>query len=193
MINEDSARKAFLNAKNAFDPDRCFPNYVFTKPWDTFLFFPSDWMFMKEFANEVSTIITLEKANTACLLNISRLDPLEIKSHAAIFIDRETTADEYLNLLREEEGSEIAWLYLMEKYILTSDVGSWCMYCEKLSDIAILAITNTALRELRPAIEKMGPFTFEDACSSGQDGVFPFNDMSQEWFDGLYKNYVWAK
>jgi len=146
-------------------------------------------MFGKTLVKALPVFIRLEQANTVCLLNITQSSSLEFEGCAALFLNTEITAKEYDDLI-SNDGAEVGWFYLMEDYICTSDVGSWCMYCEMTSDIAVLAISSAGLEQFRPALDILQPYTLEEACRPGQEGVFPFNDMSQEWHDGLFKNYV---
>ena len=189
---EKKCHEAFLNARNAFDSNMKFPNNVFTKAWDYYLFFPSDRMLQKYFANSVSKFIVLEQANIVCLLNLTESSSLEFENAAALYLDQDITEEKYFSLIWGSGPAESeAWVFHMEyDYICTSDIGSWCMYCERLSDIAVLAISSEGLEQLRPALDILQPYTLEEACRPGQEGVFPFNDMSQEWHDGLFKNYV---
>ncbi|MDY0273467.1 MAG: hypothetical protein RBR37_13350 [Advenella sp.] len=186
-INESSCRKALLNARNAFDLDMNFPNNVFTQHWDHYLFFPSDRMFGKTLVKALPVFIRLEQANTVCLLNITQSSSLEFEGCAALFLNTEITAKEY-DYLISNDGAEVGWFYLMEDYICTSDVGSWCMYCEMTSDIAVLAISRAGLEQLRPALDILQPYTLEEACRPGQEGwqakpdgvVLPFALMCRE-------------
>ncbi|MDY0271122.1 MAG: hypothetical protein RBR37_01230 [Advenella sp.] len=191
-VDENSCRKALLNARNAFDPAIKFPQNIFTRRWDHYLFFPSDRMFGETFVEALPAFMTLEQANTVCLLNLTQSSSLDFEGCAALFLNMEITAKEY-NYLISHNDEELGWVYVMDDYICTSDVGGWYMYCERLSDIAVLALSNAGLVQFRPALDILQPYTLEEACRPGQDGVFPFNDMSQEWHDGLFKNYVHAQ
>lgn len=168
-INESSCRKALLNARNAFDSDMEFPENVFTKAWDHYLFFPSDRMFGKTFVEALPVFIGLEQANTVCLLNLTQSSSLEFEGCAALFLNTEITAKEY-DYLISHNGEELGWVYVMDDYICTSDVGGWCMYCERLSDIAVLAISSAGVEQLRPALDILQPYTLEEACRPGQEG-----------------------
>ncbi|MDY0271121.1 MAG: hypothetical protein RBR37_01225 [Advenella sp.] len=193
-IDENSCRKALLNARNAFDPKIKFPNNVFTRSWDCYLFFPSDRMLRKDFANSISEFIFLEQANIVCLLNLTRSPSLEFESAAALYLDKDINESQYHALIWGSGPAEAeGWIFNMEDYICTSDVGSWCMYCERTNDIAVLALSNAGLTQFRPALDILQPYTLEEACRPGQDGVFPFNYMIPEWHDGLFKNYVYAQ
>ena len=193
-ISEKNCRKALLNARNAFDPDMKFPNNVFTQHWDYYLFFPSDRMLRHDFVYPISKFITLENASIVCLLNLSRSPSLEFENADALYLDKEMGEDEYYALICGN-GPAIpdGWIYDVDDYICTSDVGSWCMYCERANEIAVLALSEMGLEQFRPALDILQPYTLEEACRPGQEGVFPFNHMVPEWHDGLFKNYVHAQ
>ncbi|MDY0271123.1 MAG: hypothetical protein RBR37_01235 [Advenella sp.] len=191
--DENNCRKSFSNAVSAFRSGRKFPHYVFTQRWEHFLFLDEGWLFCKEFVDIASELLTIEKSNVICLLNLARSMSYEFEEAAAVYLDKNSKGKDYVDFLRgNKPGDPEAWIFNMEEYICISDVGEWCIYCE-MGDMAVIAFQENGLEKFKSAIGLLHAYPLDQVCLPGQDGLFPYNEMSQEWHDGLFRNYVHAQ
>jgi hypothetical protein len=189
IARENIRKRAFKNLADALKSDVFFPNNVFSGASSGYLFFPSDHMFVGTFVSAVKMLLDAENADVACLLNLSESAEMKFETASAIYMDQVIAGTSYETKLRGNGPSD-GWIYSMNRYGCASNVGRWCMYCERTNDIAVVALqsVNDIVRFERPlALLKAG--FLESLCGSGEKGVFPFNKLTPEWRDGLTRNY----
>jgi hypothetical protein len=187
--NKKAREKAFLTLIKDLNFDARFPQNVFLGKWDRFLFCESDRIFCPEFIDAVNEFLDIENAAVACLLNLDITDSMEFESAGAMYLDRSITQSEYDRRLRGNGPSD-GWIYRMDRYACTSDVGEWCIYCERNTDVAVIALRSAeGLEKFRSPLLKMWAYPLETICDSKDKKVFPFTHLVPAWREGLAKNY----
>lgn len=139
----------------------------------------------------MAQLLQLEQAHAACLLNLDRTKVFEFGKSAAMFVDETTTGNQYWDALKEGGGAE-GWLFAMEPYVCTSDVGEWCIYCERSNDMAVIALREkNSLQKFEEPLNALYAKPLEDLIEGGSSSMFPFNSdrMYPYWRDRLLKNY----
>ncbi|VVE56308.1 hypothetical protein PAQ31011_05097 [Pandoraea aquatica] len=187
---KQSQRDALNMLLGLIDFKKKFPENVFRGKWGGVLFFESDAMFSTEFAEVVSGLLRYEGANAASLVNIDEAKSLGFENVSALFLDGEVTGDLYQSFLIGA-GPAKGWLYNVDSYACASDVGGWCIYCEKSNDIGVIAsrepITSLAGQQ---ALRLLGARPIETLIAGGGSALFPFNRLVDSWREGLMQNYA---
>ncbi len=180
---------AFGNTKRSISCDTLLPELVFAGVWCRFLFFESDRIFGNHFIGAVDELMRLEGASVSCLVNLDLTPVFAFESTAAIYIDQATTNEEYSAALRSG-GPQSGWLYRVDRYACASDVGAWCIYCEKSNDVAVIALRNDAdYKRFRDALDRLWAKPIEELVDGGGAPLFPFDHLVPKWRKGLLDNY----
>ena len=137
-VTQNSMRLATKNLDAALATNRRFPEFVFTARWGTVFFFDPDWLFSADSVEIFKALLACENGALVCLKNLDCA--LDKGMHEdTLFLDKAILGAIYLaQLLGTEPGSGL--LYQMDRYGCTSDVGRWCIYCERNNDIAAIAV-----------------------------------------------------
>jgi hypothetical protein len=188
-IEDGTRRRAFENLVAALRLDKRLPENVFSEAWRNFLFFQSDWMFTELFVDALRAFFDAEGASVACLLRLSEADSPEFEKAAALYLGGTTVGSDYEARLRGN-GPPGGWLYGMDRYACASDVGDWCIYCEKENDVAVVALRGVdGLVRFRSALESLRADSLESIYDSNGRGVFPFTKLTTEWRLALADHY----
>ncbi|TCG09428.1 hypothetical protein BZM27_05610 [Paraburkholderia steynii] len=181
-------RQSYANAIAAYDSGKNFPEQVFHGNWQKFLFFQSDYLFSSEFVDTVHDVLQQERANTVCLLNLGRTNVDDSESSASIYIDEEMNGESFMDRL-VAGGPAGGWLFAVERYVCASDVGSWSIYCEKDSDIAVVALRASEDDKLECCFRHVFAEPITKLLEQGAPPRFPFSDLLPTWREGLLDNY----
>jgi hypothetical protein len=185
--NESARRRAFGNLLRAVDVQKRMPMNVFFGTWAKFLFFESDRIANAKFVEVVAQLLTAENATIGGLLNVFETKSFVFEHIAALFLDKATTGIDYMACLRGTSPA-VGWLYSMGTYACASDVGEWCIYCERDNDIAIIGLRdNDGVAKFKAPLEELSAGSIEALEASG---FFPFNKLIPTWRKGLIENYV---
>jgi hypothetical protein len=179
---------ATANALSAIRSEARFPHYVFSNQWDDFLFFDSYFLFVEAFIETKDTIFDEEASLCIALVNLGNAEIGSDPEPRSIYLDRSTTFSEYLSMLKGD-GSPDNWLFLMDRYVCTSDKGNWCIYCEKQNDVAVLAVrrdfSTPTLGKLQALLEAE---SIKTLFASKRDRIF--DNLVPEWRNGLATEYI---
>jgi hypothetical protein len=180
-------RKAYANATGSVRIDARLPQNVFVGVWNTFLFFEETRIFERPSVEILHGILDVEGSQSICLANLGNAEVYD--PPPARYVDRTTDAAGYISLLRGNGGPD-AWLYLRDRYAFSSDVGAWCIYCEKQEDIGILAIRREHdVKKLSPAIEKLSAKPIEALERASKIGELNFELLLPVWRSALREHY----
>ncbi|WP_250526571.1 hypothetical protein [Caballeronia sp. GAWG2-1] len=180
---------AVANLKQALDFDALLPNSVFSAAWGIFRFFESHRMFESNFVEIVRTLLAVESAKLACMINVDRSNELKTDVVDALFIDGDSGEHDYNDALREG-GPQGGWLFDVDRYACSSEKGAWCIYCEKSNEVAVLALRNSAdLMKYERALQQLDARPVSDLLGVEYSDRFPFNRLVSEWRDGLARHY----
>jgi hypothetical protein len=183
-----SELSAFHNVVDSIDVDASLPNHIFSPAFSNFLFFESDRMFVASFVDVVMDIMNREGGKVCCLLNISQTQIMEYQEAAAIFISRTVTGAEYESLLRAG-GPAVAWLYRMDRYACASDVGEWCIYCEKENDIAVIGLSSEGAAKFAPDLRRLYAEPIEVIVRKSPSELLACFRLTKEWQTRLLSSY----
>jgi len=180
---------ALDNIKNAMVPDALLPNRVFRGKWAAYVFCESDRIFCPEFSDAIVELMRIENSSVCSLVNLDKSCDPGCDGISSIFIDASTSRDRYWEAMCAG-GPEDGWLYRMDRYVCASDIGSWCLYCEKENDVAILAFQNAEdVKRYSPATRKLWAWPIEDLIEGGSSPLFPFDRLVPAWKNSLLENY----
>jgi hypothetical protein len=184
-----ACKKALSNAVAAVNSSLMFPENIFAKRiWGTYLFFSSDIIFSESFIDIVQSFLRAEKAEAACLVNLDRLQEGTSEQNATMCVGLRTTSEDYQARLREGTPGQ-AWLFNMERYICTSDAGGWCIYCEKGSDFAVVALRDRAsLGVLKHPLSLLRAAPLKTIYAKYESRM-QLSSAAAEWRDNLARNY----
>ncbi|WP_231409762.1 hypothetical protein [Ralstonia solanacearum] len=188
-LNEDGKRSAFNNIVAAGDFKRMLPESILSDAWTVFLFFQSDYVFSSDFVEIIYEFLHLEDAHVACLLNLDKTEILEFDSAAAIYIDEKVDRSAYQEKLHAG-GPALGWLFGIDRYVCASDVGEWCIYCEKSNDVAVIAFRGVeCIKKFEMPLRNLSARPIEDLIDGGCAALFPFDQLVPAWRKGLVDNY----
>jgi hypothetical protein len=188
MLAENPAnQKARANLSLAIDAGREFPKNVFSGNWGGFFFFDSDWIFDAPFVERARALLEIEGGNSAC---ISNLDAVPSTERSSFFIDKEITGQAYASFLSGPNIEE-GWIYGVDRFGCTSDVGQWCIYCERRNEIAVIAVRDSrAMEKYEAAIAQFKALPIDQAVAEPLSYGFSERALSAEWRGELLKQYA---
>jgi len=189
-IETDPARLQAINhVATSIDPAVILPKQVFIGNWCEFLFCESDRVFSEGFAETVSELMAAERATACCLVNFDLAPSIEDWKTATIFLDEATTEIEYMSLLKEG-GPSAGWLYAMQRHGCASDMGEWCIYAERMNDIAIVGLRNeNGVAKFSSPLRKLYAHSIRSLLQLGPSSPIPFSNLAEHWKLGLLENY----
>lgn len=178
--------EAFRTVFHLIRPDISLPENVFERSMRRFLFFESDALFFGSFVEAAQTFLEIERSSAVSLVNLT--EALQLGRGGAspsICLTQDTTEDKYRERLRGGSPAQ-RWLYSMDRYGCASNVGEWCIYCEKRNDVAVIGLRDdSSERRFKPALALLGAAPLEELWAER----FPFREMVKEWRDGLVAHY----
>ncbi len=183
----DSARlRAAKNLDRALDVSRRFPSNVFRGEWSAYLFFDLDLIFVPAFPETIQRLLAWEEATCICMRN---LDPAGAESSADVFWDGTVNGEMYVNYLAGP-ASGTGWLYQMGRFALTSDVGGWCIYCERNNEIAVLAVRHIKSSvQFTSATQALNPVPIDQAIAKPPSYGLSPPGLPAKWRQTLLKEY----
>jgi hypothetical protein len=191
QMYNDGNQSALENLRHAIDWTRKLPENVFSDAWNQFLFFDSDRIFASQFhfVDQVKTLLEIENGKLACMVNLDEVVSGKDVNHCAIFVNPKMTDEEYISLLQGPTVAE-AWIYNVDRFGCTSDVGQWCIYFERRNEIAIIAFQEqNALAKYASVIAQLGALTLNRAIEKPPSYAFTPNGVAWKWRDELLKVY----
>jgi hypothetical protein len=172
------------------DVTRRFPRNVFVGDWADFFFFDSDWMFDTVFVQIVKSLLEVEHAACACLANLDTPQNGDRGEGRVFFLTRETTGETYGSLLKGT-GAGNGWIYDIDRFGCTSDVGDWCMYCERNNEIAVVAIRrNVAVGSYVSVLAKCKAMRIDDAIRQNHSYGFSEKALAPQWCSEFLQEYA---
>jgi hypothetical protein len=186
--NEEPERKAYANAISAVGINARLPQNVFVGAWNRFLFFEESLIFEDLSIAILHEILDAEGAHSICVANLGNAEVYD--PPPARYVGRTTDAPGYISLLRGNGGPD-AWLYLRDRYTFASDVGTWCIYCERQEDMGILAIRDAhAVHRFSNVIDKLHAKPIKALSRGSKIGELKFEKLLPVWRSALSKHYA---
>ncbi len=162
---DDPKTRAAKNVDAAIAMDRRFPKNVFLGEWSAYLFFDPDLIFDRYFIEITNALLLCEHGTCICLRNLEVALTGNLE-RASFFLDNQTSGKAYMGRLSAPiEGSNlVGWVHLMDHYGCASDIGSWCIYCERSNEIAVIAVREGVdLTKLSPALKLLRALPIREA------------------------------
>jgi hypothetical protein len=186
MYEQVACKQAFGKVLSAVKPGVTFPRNVFWEPWGNFLFFHDDALFFGNFTKTVRELLAVEGATAVCLVNLSRRSGA-FDAGTSICLENKTTDEEYQNALRaRNEGN--GWLLRMDTYACASDIGKWCIYCEK-GDIAVIALHSIDfMKQVPTALEGLRAYPLTSFWENQRSGAI--SRIATAWRKKLSEEYT---
>jgi hypothetical protein len=178
-----------LNATLAFE--RMFPENVFWGRWDAFFFFDSDLLFDRQSADRLRALLACENGTVVCVRNLD-IAHTEENPDDTFFFEKETLGEAYWVRLYGKAPSfpSYGWGVTMYRYGYSSEIGYWCIYCERLAEFGVIAVRQRgAPDQFSTAIDEFKALPIKQAienprCYSLTPGV-----LREEWRTKLLQNY----
>lgn len=179
-------QKAVANLRRALNASRRFPGNVFSGDWRKFLFFDSDWIFDGQFVERVKELLEIEGSKCACICN---LDEPAGADRSLFLIDHKSTGSNYSAFLKGPNIGD-GWLYGVDRFGCASDIGLWCIYCERRSEIGVIANRDSGIFEkCRVPIAQFKALPIDQAIAQSLSYGFSEGGLSAEWRSELVKQY----
>jgi hypothetical protein len=141
-------------------------------------------MFDEGFVGLVKTLLALEGAACACLLNLDSQS-----SDDALYIDAGTQPSAYTSKL-QGTGPESGWLYDIGRFACTSNDSNWFIYCERAGEIGVIAIRDRVSPETCASIlSEIRSVDIETAILKRTSFGFSSAALSKEWAAQLMREY----
>lgn len=188
-INDAPKRVAFQNIMNAIDPSGELPGRVFETKMSNFYFFASDWVASCHFVELIQDMMRVEMAEVTCCMNVTRSKILEFEAIDAIYIDHSTKGEDYDEFWTQDIGDEVGWLFTMDRHAFASNVGEWCIYAERMNDVAVIAFNVIDIEKYKPHLDRLNAHNIFDLIYSDK-GYDPYDKLVEEWKAGLCKYYI---
>lgn len=187
MTAESLARNLALSkASNALKPGSDLPQNVFADHWSVYRFTSASWCMADGFADALAGLLGEEDGVAVCILSLSETGPT-FDTQNAFYFDRETPRDGFSARLRRE--GDFPWLSRPKKYVCTSEMNSWCIYCDEIADIVVIALKENTDR-FAAALRYMHAGSLSEIWTPGgslaQD---PFDKLLPDWRCALAENY----
>jgi hypothetical protein len=178
---------ALRNLRLGLTPEKRLPDKLFARDWSHFRLFNSDEIFVVDFVDKVRMLLQIEGAGCACMANLDV--NFSSPQRDAFFLNRSTTPSAYLEHLKGDIAGT-GWIDRMDRFGITSDIGSWLIYCEKANEIAIIAFrSEVKLSQFNQIVTQIGALPVKAAISKPVCFVFASGAMSKEWSDRLIETY----
>ena len=188
-LDDAIKRKAFQNIMNAIDPSAELPDQVFKSCMSNFYFFASDSVVSEEFVEIVQDMMRVERASVTSCMNLTRSKGLEFESIEVTYIDNSTKGDDYFIFLLQALNGESGWMVTMDRHAFASDVGEWCIYAERMNDVAVIAFSVIDIEKYRSHLDRLDAHNIFDLIYSDK-GYDPYDKLVEEWKTGLCKYYI---
>ena len=178
--------RALDSLRRAINADRKFPSNVFGGNWSRSLFFDSDWMFGERFVVDVQALLAIEGGHVAC---VASLDATPGGGQSTFVIGKETTGPDFLSFLKGPVAGE-GWQHNVGRFGCASDLGQWCIYCEKRSEIAVIAVRGDRAEKMQAlAATRFKALPIRQAVSPPLSYGFSERALTPEWRAELVEQY----
>jgi hypothetical protein len=181
-------RTAFGQIADGVDIRRLLPDQVFIGAWEQFRFVPTGNIFAPTFVAIVGELLRAEGAQACCLANIGRMPSLKYEAGAVLCIDESVSGAQYMAAL-QGDGPATGWLFQMDRYACASEMGGWCLYCEKENDVGVVGLRSGAGERFAAALHGLGARRIESLLNDKATSPPPFNRLVPEWERGLREHY----
>lgn len=188
MLDKNAAdQRALANLSHAIEAGLRFPRNVFAGKWIGFFFFDADWVFDAQFVERIKELLKLEGGQAA---RIADLDATPNTAQSSFLIETNTSGSSYQSFLNGPSVGE-GWLHGVGRFGCTSNLGEWCIYCEKGNEIAVVAVRGgQAETRYKAVIDQLKALPIDQAIAKPLSYGFSERAMSAEWRAEIAKQYL---
>lgn len=191
VVSDSKGAEAVRAALNrVVDGGRKFPDNVFIGEWDYFFFFDSDWMFDTNFVEQIKAVLLAERSACACISNLDATANGVPADEASFIIDQSTAGADYATVLKGSQ-SKPGWTYGFDRFACASETGTWCMYCERRNELAVMAVRgnlpDTARQRLVGAVKAL---PISKGIAKSHIYGLSTTALSEDWRAALIANYA---
>ena len=185
-MSNDSEERALANLRSALDRDIQLPANVFLGCWDGYFFFDDRRIFTSEFVEVFRAMLDAEGASTVCIYNLDAA--IQQRDDLAIFLNSAVGGDIFMAMLGVSKVGS-GWLYRMENFACSSEVGHWCIYWESQCEFAVIAIRPGWRVRFKPVLETLKALPIDQALKNPPSfGLSRF--LKSEWRERLLEEYA---
>lgn len=164
------------------------PEKVVSGQYRNFLFAESDAVFSERFSDTIRLVMKAEASDIVCIASIDRSPPDNLFPLFEFGIL--TTGDEYWKVLTKSVNG-IPPIAEMGRYVVASEKADWFVYAERINDVALVGIKDTARSDaLLAAFYEMPARPLAELLSNGSFPLFPFTHLTDLWAKKLRENYT---
>jgi hypothetical protein len=110
------------------------------------LFFDDHWMRDRKFSNVLRRLLEIDGGANYCVVNLDELASGTKAEDCAVSFDATSTEEEYWTALSP-------WIPNMSTLGCAGDSFRWCIFCEPIAEMAIIAFRDLAVAERFHSIE----------------------------------------
>ncbi len=171
------------------DGVRKFPEKVFIGELNHFSFFDSDWIFETKFVEKIKAVLVAERSACACISNLDAIASGVSADEASFIIDQSTTDADYALALKGSQ-SKPGWNCGVDRFACSSETGTWCIYCERRNEIAVVATKASLAPDVRERlVDSVKALPIRQAIEQSHIYGLSAKALSPEWRTALIANY----
>lgn len=175
MIKKEEHDRALANLRSGIDISVSLPDRVLAAEYTSMYAMDYNRLLNSLTVDIFKLLMQSDNSTVVAMANFKEVAK-EFQSWNDVFIvDLGSTADEYVAFIKrnsvefakaqETPAMRAPWLIFAEKIGACSDVGSWCIYGEKFSEIAILGCKNRLSLSMEAKLLEFGIEQLVDAIS----------------------------
>ncbi len=185
----ETKRRSRSNISHAIDEMRRFPRNTFVKGWTDFLFFDSDAIFMRQFVETTKQLLEIEQSDCICMVNLDQIEDGKQNDKCCAFFSRLFTEEAYLSILRGPREGE-GWINAINRFALISDLGQWCIYCERNNEIAVVGFQgHDSFLKIGGIFISKEALPISQAIEKCSSYAFSSRNLSPQWREEFIREY----
>lgn len=187
MTNPDNESRglALSFARRAVDPSRHLPANILNVPGAYHLFMETGFVFRPSFVNILNEVMLVDGSDTCCILRLG--DPFEAEE--IVFLDRMTDGEDFITKISPDPAI-MSWLIPEGRFVFSPATHKWILYCEKVNDIAVIAVANSeSAARIYQIFIRCGAYNMDDLNVAAEKAPLPFGALTRAWRRGLTENF----
>lgn len=117
------------------------PNNVFSDEFTDFYFFDSDFVTSDAFVDFFNCLLLKEGAECGCLCDVSKIGTAS-EAGQCVPVPVDMRARDYRQIISRQRENLEGWAVDLGRVAASSDIGSWCLYCDLMAEIGIVAFKS---------------------------------------------------
>lgn len=186
MGDDDMDRqKSLSNVRSFLAESNCLPEFIYNIKWDCYYFFNPDDITDEKFVENAKALIKVDKSHCICLVDLNADPEME---WSAFFFDERVLSADYMSYFDVPNRNDGELRMVIGRLGCASDMGQWCIYCEKQNEIGIIAFRDHHLvKKYLAAIDRLHPMPIEQAISTPHSYIY--GHLTSDFRIELLRNY----